>query len=114
MAKAHQVNPLVTRPVAVSVADAKRQFSQLLGRVSFGGETVTITKRGRPIAKLVPVEIPKWSFYDIKPIEDEGFFEEIDRIVANRLKDTGTREVPFTGPEWDEPAPPPRKRKRKR
>ena len=38
----------------VTVAAAKDRFSELLGRVAFGGETVLITRRGRPMAKLVP------------------------------------------------------------
>jgi prevent-host-death family protein len=46
----------VARPVQVNVADAKRQFSRLLGRVAFAGETVIILRRGRPMAKLVPAD----------------------------------------------------------
>lgn len=38
----------------VSTAEAKNRFSALLNEVARGGE-VTITKRGLPIAKLVPV-----------------------------------------------------------
>ena len=41
---------------AVNVADAKRRFSDLLGRVAYGRETILITRRGRPMARLVPVE----------------------------------------------------------
>ncbi len=37
----------------VSTADAKNRLSALLGEVARGGE-VTITKRGVPVAKLVP------------------------------------------------------------
>lgn len=37
----------------VSTADAKNRLSALLGEVARGAE-VTITKRGVPIAKLVP------------------------------------------------------------
>jgi prevent-host-death family protein len=35
--------------------DAKTHFSQLLERVA-GGETITITRHGMPVAKLVPVD----------------------------------------------------------
>ena len=38
----------------VSTADAKNKLSALLSEVARGGE-VTITKRGVPVAKLVPV-----------------------------------------------------------
>ena len=39
-----------------NVADAKRHFADLLGRVAYGGETITITRRGKPMAQLVPVD----------------------------------------------------------
>ena len=37
----------------VSTVDAKNRLSELLGEVAHGAE-VTITKRGVPVAKLVP------------------------------------------------------------
>jgi prevent-host-death family protein len=40
----------------VSVAAAKNRLSELLGRVAYGGVTVLITRRGRPMAKLVATE----------------------------------------------------------
>lgn len=39
----------------VSAYEAKTHFSALLERAS-DGETVVITKHGRPVARLVPVE----------------------------------------------------------
>jgi prevent-host-death family protein len=36
------------------VAEAKKHFSELLGRVAYGGEHITISKRGKPLAVLVP------------------------------------------------------------
>jgi prevent-host-death family protein len=38
-----------------SITDARNRFSALLDRVK-AGETVTITDRGRPVAKLVPAD----------------------------------------------------------
>ncbi len=40
---------------SLNVAEAKKRFSDLLGRVAQGGETILITRRGKPMAKLVPV-----------------------------------------------------------
>ena len=40
-------------PRIVNVAEAKRRLSELIGRVAFGGAPVLITRRGRPMAKLV-------------------------------------------------------------
>jgi prevent-host-death family protein len=39
---------------AVSVDQAKRNLSRLIERVSWG-EEITITKAGRPVARLVPL-----------------------------------------------------------
>ncbi len=71
-----------------NVAEAKKQFSELLGRVAFGGESFLITRRGRPMAKLVPVrdepvgsslaEVQGWL------ADDDPFFEIIDDISSQR------------------------------
>lgn len=42
------------REASLNVTEAKKQFSDLLGRVAYGGETIVITRRGKPMAKLVP------------------------------------------------------------
>jgi len=38
----------------VRVAEAKKHFSDLLGRVAYRGERITISKRGKPMAIVVP------------------------------------------------------------
>ena len=53
----------------VSVAEAKAHLSEILDRVE-AGETVTITRRGRPVARLSGVQAPK------KPID----FEELKKF----------------------------------
>ncbi|MGL6044666.1 MAG: type II toxin-antitoxin system Phd/YefM family antitoxin, partial [Sandaracinobacteroides sp.] len=42
---------------SVTVHDAKTHFSRLLARVA-DGETVVISKAGKPVAKLVPIDAP--------------------------------------------------------
>jgi prevent-host-death family protein len=75
---------------SVNVAEAKRRLSDLLGRVAYGGDTVLITRRGRPMARLVPLGPPEageglagvrgW-------LEDEDpFFDRVDAIVAVRTR----------------------------
>lgn len=49
---------------AVNLADAKARLSELADRVE-AGETVEITRRGRPVMRLVPVEAVK------KPVDLE-------------------------------------------
>ena len=74
----------------VSVAEAKKRFSDLLGRVAYRGERITISKRGKPMAILVPAsevqgqkgtrEIRGW-------LEaSDPFFEVIEQIVSDRGK----------------------------
>ncbi len=39
---------------AFGIYDAKTRLSELIDRVNATGEGITITKRGRPVAELVP------------------------------------------------------------
>ncbi len=78
----------------VSVAVAKRTFGDLLSRVAYGRETVTILRYGKPVARLVPTEssqirgggeplLSEWhGFLD----HDDPFFSMIDEIVADRRR----------------------------
>lgn len=80
-----------TDETAVNVSEAKRHFSDLLGRVAYGGESVLITRRGRPMARLVPPDTPLTpKLRDLRGWleDDDPFFEAIDRIVEDRSKHT--------------------------
>lgn len=70
----------------INVADAKKRFSELLGKVAYGKERIVITKRGKAMARLVPVEQPETHLGDVKGWLDENdpFFATIDSIVQNR------------------------------
>lgn len=46
---------------AVNLAEAKAHLSELVSKAESGQETV-ITRRGQPVAKLVPVAAPKKAF----------------------------------------------------
>ncbi|MBI5356337.1 type II toxin-antitoxin system prevent-host-death family antitoxin [Candidatus Collierbacteria bacterium] len=39
-----------------TASDARNEFSEILSAVLFRGETVTIERHGRPIAKVIPVK----------------------------------------------------------
>ena len=58
---------------SVGVHEAKTHLSKLLGRVS-AGEEITITRRGEPIARLMPPAPPPKRVFG----EDEGKFEVPD------------------------------------
>jgi prevent-host-death family protein len=70
----------------VNVADAKKHLSELLGRVAYGKERILITKRGKPLARLVPAEEERRHLGEAKGWLDEGdeFFQTIDHIVRGR------------------------------
>ena len=74
----------------VNVAEAKRHFSDLLGRVAYGKESITITRRGKPMAKLVPIssEDQQPHLADVQGWldEDDPFFSRIDTIVSERAQ----------------------------
>jgi prevent-host-death family protein len=71
----------------VSVAEAKKSLSQLLGRVAHARESITILKRGRPMARLVPITgRRRLSLADVKGWLDpkDPFFVIMDEILAAR------------------------------
>jgi prevent-host-death family protein len=46
----------MTAATAVSVADARSDLADLLNRVAYGKERLVITRHGRELAALVPIE----------------------------------------------------------
>lgn len=71
----------------VNVAEAKRSFSELLGRVAYGKETITILKRGRPMAELVPIRrTSRPHLADVKGWlkDDDPFFKIMEKIIEER------------------------------
>lgn len=44
------------QPTRVSIGQVKRDISELVNRVAYGGERIVLTSRGRPKAVLVSVE----------------------------------------------------------
>lgn len=43
----------------IGAAEAKAHFLRLLSRIEAGGEPVVVTRRGRPVARIVPLEQAK-------------------------------------------------------
>jgi prevent-host-death family protein len=72
----------------VSVAETRQHLAEILGKVAYGGEAFLITKKGRPMARLVPIAEPKSP--DKKPLtlgtlqgwvdDDDPFFKHLDMI----------------------------------
>lgn len=57
-------SPKLATKQPIAAAQAKARLLELLDTVDTRGETITITKRGRPVAQLVPFPIrPKGSIF---------------------------------------------------
>jgi prevent-host-death family protein len=73
---------------SINVAEAKEQLSNLLGRVAFGRETILITRRGRPMARLVPPDEqpPEKGLGSVHGWlgDDDPFFAAVEEIVNKR------------------------------
>ena len=76
--------------VEYSVAEAKKHFSELLSRVAYGRERITIAKRGKPLAMLVPPAAEAGSDHPGKVegwLENsDSFFKIVNQVVKNRQK----------------------------
>jgi prevent-host-death family protein len=70
----------------ISIAEAKKTFSELLGRVAYGKKRILITKRGKPMALLSPSEEADSTPFQCQgwADEDDPFFSAIDQIVQER------------------------------
>ena len=86
-----------TTTESISIAEAKSSFSEYISRVAYAGESILITKRGKPIAGLVSYKelekLKKIKKSDgLKGLigkckEVEGFADVIYEVYKNRKKD---------------------------
>ena len=72
----------------VNIAEAKKHFSELLGKVAFGKKRILITKRGKPMARLVPADGIDMHLSNAKGWleNDDPFFVAIEQITQERSK----------------------------
>ncbi|APU16965.1 MULTISPECIES: type II toxin-antitoxin system prevent-host-death family antitoxin [Actinoalloteichus] len=76
--------------VEMAVTDARNELGPVTNRVSYGGETVYLTKHGRRAAALVPVAAAEL-LEDIEDLLDGEAVEAIRRRLADGTEGT----VPF-------------------
>ncbi len=62
---------------SVSMSEARLQWADILGRVQYGHERVTIEKHGKPVAVLVPVEDVAW----MDEMEDKALGEMAEEAM---------------------------------
>jgi prevent-host-death family protein len=72
----------------ISVAETRQHLAEILGKVAYSGKAFLITKKGRPIARLLPLDKPKTlakkpaSWGDIKGWleDDDPFFKTLETM----------------------------------
>ncbi len=74
----------------LSTADFKRKLSDCLARVAYKGETLVITRRGRPVAQVSPVEEAPCHLAQVQGWLDDSdpFFGILRNITSARVKHT--------------------------
>lgn len=72
----------------INVAEAKKRLSEILGRVAYGKHHILITKRGKPMARLVPVQENDRHLGNANGwlLDDDPFFDIIEGIIKERSK----------------------------
>ncbi|MDN5848227.1 MAG: type II toxin-antitoxin system prevent-host-death family antitoxin [Nitrococcus sp.] len=66
----------------VNLADAKARLSEL-AELAAAGDTVVITKRGKPVAQLTRLQTPR------KPV-DLGILQRLTRAMPAQTEDAGS------------------------
>lgn len=66
----------------VNTVEARAQFSEIINRAAFGKERVTLTRRGKEIVAVVPIEDVKL----LEALEDKIDLEEARESLAGSKK----------------------------
>ena len=61
------------------ISEARESFSTTINRVAFGGERVVLTRHGRRVAAVVPIE----DFELLEAIEDARDLDEVRSAMAD-------------------------------
>ena len=75
----------------LTVSKARESFSDLVRRVIEYGESVLITRRGKPVVKLVPARQPHAAHLgDVVGwlADDDPFFDSIEEVIRQRSEHT--------------------------
>lgn len=69
----------------VSTAEARNEFSEILNRASFGKERIVLTRRGKDLAAVVPME----DLELLERLEDRIDLEDA-RVALVEVRESGT------------------------
>ena len=63
---------------SVSTAKARNNFSDIVNRAGYGKERVILTRRGKPVAAVVPIEDVEF----LEALEDQADLEAARKALA--------------------------------
>lgn len=66
----------------VSTVAARNDIAEIVNRVAYGKEWIALTRRGKPLVAVIPIEDAGW----IEDLQDEYDRQELER-VKNETKD---------------------------
>jgi prevent-host-death family protein len=69
----------------ISTVDARDNLSDLVNRAAFGGERIILTRRGKELAAIVPIEDVRW----MEELEDRMDIADADAALAE-AREKGT------------------------
>jgi prevent-host-death family protein len=62
----------------ISTAEARDQFSEIVNKAAYGKERTVVTRRGKALAALIPIE----DLQTLEELEDRKDIEDAKRIMA--------------------------------
>ena len=74
-------------PFALSTAEARNQFSDVLNRAAYGHEHVILTRRGKEIAAIIPIEHLHLFEQLLEEMEDRIDLEDALKALADKSDD---------------------------
>jgi prevent-host-death family protein len=74
----------------LSTAEARERFAELVSRAAFGKERIVLTRRGKPLAAMVPVA----DLERLQALEDAADRAAVERAETEMAR-TGDRGVPL-------------------
>jgi prevent-host-death family protein len=84
------MNDIAEGTTTVPAADAPERFAEILERAAGDKERVVLTRAGKPVAALVPIEDLEW----LEAIEDRLDAEEY-RAAKEEFERDGRRTIPL-------------------
>ena len=86
---------------AMTVTEAARHFSELIGRVRYRGESALLLKGGKPVAKVVPADAPRTGRDLAKAWSGLPHLSRAEAGVLGRDIEDARRAVPAPVTKWE-------------